>query len=58
MAKDFVTPFMEYLVRLDAEAQAMFVNGVRAKGYQHQAVVMTNQVHRVGNEEPTSVSSR
>ena len=43
MTKDFVTPFMEYLVRLDAEAQAMFVNGVRAKNYQHQAMVMTNE---------------
>ena len=43
MTKDFVTPFMEYLVRLDAEAQAMFVNGVRAKNYQHQTIVMTNQ---------------
>ena len=42
MSKDFVTPFMEYLVRLDAEAQAMFVNGVRAKNYQHQSMVMTN----------------
>ena len=43
MTKDFVTPFMEYLVRLDIEAQAMFVNGVRAKNYQHQSMVMTNQ---------------
>jgi len=42
MSKDFVTPFMEYLVRLDAEAQAMFVNGVRAKNYQHQSMVMVN----------------
>ena len=42
MSKDFVTPFMEYLVRLDTEAQAMFVNGVRAKNYQHQSMVMTN----------------
>lgn len=42
MTKDFVTPFMEYLVRLDIEAQAMFVNGVRAKNYQHQSMVMTN----------------
>ena len=43
MSRDFVTPFMEYLVRLDTEAQAMFVNGVRAKNYQHQSMVMTNQ---------------
>ena len=42
MSRDFVTPFMEYLVRLDTEAQAMFVNGVRAKNYQHQSMVMTN----------------
>jgi hypothetical protein len=42
MTKDFIDPFMEYLVRLDAEAQAMFANGVRHPKYQHQSVVMTN----------------
>ena len=43
MSKDFVTPFMEYLVRLDAEAQAMFANGVRASGYHAQSLVMMNK---------------
>ncbi len=42
MSRDFVTPFMEYLVRLDVDSQSLFVNGVRAKNYQHQAIVMTN----------------
>ena len=42
MSRDFVTPFMEYLVRLDDEVQSIFVNGVRAKNYQHQSIVMTN----------------
>tara|TARA_R100001460_G_scaffold48982_2_gene87221 strand:+ start:2977 stop:4074 length:1098 start_codon:yes stop_codon:yes gene_type:complete len=42
MTKDFIDPFMEYLARLDAEAQAMFANGVRHPKYQHQSIVMTN----------------
>jgi len=32
-----------YLVRLDEEIQSIFVNGVRAKNYQHQSIVMTNE---------------
>ena len=43
MSRDFVTPFMVYLVRLDEEIQSIFVNGVRAKNYQHQSIVMTNE---------------
>ena len=43
MDKDYINPFMDYLVRLDPEAQAMFANGVRAKGYHAQSLVMTNK---------------
>ena len=43
MTRDFATPFMEYLVRLGVEEQALFVNGVRAKNYQHQSLLMTNK---------------
>jgi hypothetical protein len=35
--------WMIYLERLDAEAQGLFVNGVRAKDYGRQAMVMTNR---------------
>tara|TARA_R100001510_G_C7633912_1_gene192398 strand:- start:381 stop:1478 length:1098 start_codon:yes stop_codon:yes gene_type:complete len=42
MTRDFATPFMEYLVRLGVEEQTLFVNGVRAKNYQHQSLMMTN----------------
>jgi len=43
MDKDYLNPFMDYLVRLEPEAQAMFANGVRAKGYHAQSLVMTNK---------------
>ena len=42
MSKDYINPFMEYLVRLDQEAQGMFANGVRNPKYHAQQVVMTN----------------
>jgi len=41
--RDWVDPWMDYLGRLDTEAQAMFANGVRAEGYAKQSVVMTNK---------------
>jgi hypothetical protein len=41
--RDWVDPWMDYLSRLDTEAQAMFANGVRAEGYAKQSVVMTNK---------------
>lgn len=43
IAEDWVDNWMTYLERLDAEAQAMFANGVCAKGYAKQSVVMTNK---------------
>ena len=39
----FVGPWMDYLTRLDALAQGIFVNGVRAKGYKHRDTVMKNK---------------
>jgi len=42
MDKEYITPWMTYLNRLDTEAQGMFANGVRTKKYQHQTLVMTN----------------
>ena len=40
--KDWVGAWMEYLLRLDREAQGLFANGVRARGYSKQSLVMTN----------------
>jgi hypothetical protein len=34
---------MDYMVRLDKEAQGMFANGVRSPKYPKQTVVMTNK---------------
>jgi energy-coupling factor transporter ATP-binding protein EcfA2 len=41
--KDWVDAWMDYMVRLDKEAQGMFANGVRAPKYAKQAIVMTNK---------------
>ena len=43
MDKKYIDPFMEYLVRLDQEAQGMFANGVRNPKYHAQQLVMTNK---------------
>lgn len=43
MDKEFIDPWMDYMVRLDKEAQGMFANGVRAPKYAHQPTVMTNK---------------
>jgi len=43
LEKDWVDPWMDYLVRLDKEAQGMFANGVRAPKYAKQSLVMTNK---------------
>lgn len=42
--KDWVTPWMKYVQRLDKEAQALFANGVRAPKYSKQSLVMTNKL--------------
>jgi hypothetical protein len=43
MDKDYIDPWMDYMVRLDTEAQGMFVNGVRSSKYNKQPIVMTNK---------------
>jgi energy-coupling factor transporter ATP-binding protein EcfA2 len=42
MDRSWVDAWMDYLVRLDKEAQGMFANGVRAPKYSKQSIVMTN----------------
>jgi energy-coupling factor transporter ATP-binding protein EcfA2 len=41
--KSWVDSWMDYMVRLDKEAQGMFVNAVRNPKYDKQNVVMTNK---------------
>ena len=41
--EDWIDAWMDYLVRLDKEAQGMFANGVRAPKYSKQSLVMTNK---------------
>jgi hypothetical protein len=41
--RDWVDAWVDYMGRLDKEAQGMFANGVRAPKYAKQAVVMTNK---------------
>ena len=43
MDKDWLNSWMDYLPRLDTEAQAMFANGVRSPKYSKQSMVMTNK---------------
>ena len=43
MDQEFVQPWMEYFDRIPAEAQDLFVNGVRAAGYAQQPIVMRNK---------------
>jgi hypothetical protein len=43
MNKDFIDPFMEYLNRLDKEAQALFAMQVRNPKYNKQTIVMGNK---------------
>jgi hypothetical protein len=43
LEKDWLNAWMDYLPRLDTEAQAMFANGVRAPKYSKQSMVMTNK---------------
>tara|TARA_R110001606_G_scaffold9390_1_gene40558 strand:+ start:52 stop:432 length:381 start_codon:yes stop_codon:yes gene_type:complete len=43
METDYINPWMEYMPRLDPEAQGMFANGVRAAKYSKQPMVMGNK---------------
>jgi hypothetical protein len=40
--RDWVSNWFEYLDRLPAEAAGMFANGIRAKGYSKQGMLMTH----------------
>jgi len=41
--RDWIDAWMDYMVRLDKEAQGMFANGVRNPKYAKQTIVMTNK---------------
>jgi hypothetical protein len=43
MDRSWCDAWMDYLGRLDTEAQGLFANGVRAPKYSKQSVVMTNR---------------
>jgi hypothetical protein len=43
MTKEFIDPWMDYLNRLDPEAQGLFVNSVRSPKYSKQSMVMSNK---------------
>jgi|TARA_B100000902_G_scaffold276497_1_gene262261 hypothetical protein len=43
LEKDWLNAWMDYLPRLDKEAQGMFANGVRAPKYSKQSMIMTNK---------------
>tara|TARA_B100000795_G_C22801203_1_gene442041 strand:+ start:2548 stop:3639 length:1092 start_codon:yes stop_codon:yes gene_type:complete len=43
LSSDWVDSWMDYMVRLDKEAQGMFANGCSADKYAHRKVVMTNK---------------
>lgn len=40
---EWMDNWMKYMQRLDTEAQAMFANGARSRGYKKQSVVMRNK---------------
>jgi hypothetical protein len=40
---DWLNAWMDYMPRLDVEAQGMFANGVRAPKYSKQSMVMKNK---------------
>jgi len=41
--REWVNAWMDYLIRLDKEAQGMFANGVRSEKYAKQSLVLTNK---------------
>ena len=43
LERDWIDAWLDYMGRLDKEAQGMFANGVRAPKYSKQAMVMTNK---------------
>jgi hypothetical protein len=43
IGSDWIDAWMDYMVRLDKEAQGMFANGVQPATYANRKVVMTNK---------------
>lgn len=43
LSAEWIDAWMDYLVRLDSEAQGMFANGARDPKYKHHTLVMTNK---------------
>lgn len=43
LEKEWLDPWLDYMVRLDKEAQGMFANGVRTPKYSKQSMVFTNR---------------
>ena len=43
MGADWIDAWMDYMMRLDKEAQGMFANGCRTEKYMHRKIVMTNK---------------
>ena len=41
--KDWVDAWMQYMVRLDKEAQGLFANGIRGNKYTKRGMIMTNK---------------
>jgi hypothetical protein len=42
LEKDWINAWLDYMLRLDKEAQGLFANGVRSEKYSKRAMVMTN----------------
>ena len=42
MEPDYIDPWMDYMQRLDTEAQGMFANGVRSEKYSKRSMMMNN----------------
>ena len=43
IGSDWIDAWMDYMVRLDKEAQGMFANGCSVEKYAHRKIVMTNK---------------
>ena len=43
MEREWLDNWMEYMLRLDAEAQGLFANGVKSPKYSKRSMVMTNK---------------
>jgi hypothetical protein len=41
--RDWVNAWMDYMLRLDPNSQAMFANGVRAKNYSKRSMMFQNK---------------